>query len=87
MKELCMRALIRNRKSGRFYAGEWRWTARRERACDFASTFEALAYAEDHHLRGIEVLLTFGEPEFDLTVSPEFKTGQELEYRAAQRSH
>jgi len=37
--------------------------------CDFKSTFEALAFAEDNRLDGVEVLLTFGEPVYDLTVS------------------
>ena len=68
-----MRALIRHLKTGLFYAGDRRWTAKRERACDFKTTFRALTFAGDHHLRGVEVVLTFGESKYDLALSPEPK--------------
>jgi hypothetical protein len=68
-----MRALIRHLKSGLFYAGNGRWAAKREKACDFGSTFRALSFAGDKHLRGVEVVMTFGEPKYDLTLSPEPK--------------
>ena len=68
-RKVCMRALIRHLKTKLFYAGEARWTAKREKACDFGTTFRALTFAGDNHLRGVEVVMTFGEPEFDLTIS------------------
>ena len=64
-----MRALIRDLKTGRFYAPVWQWTHKREKACDFGSTFQALTFAEDNRLRGIEVVLAFDELEKDVTVS------------------
>ena len=66
-----MRALIRHLKTRLFYAGDRRWTARRENAWDFVTTFQALTFAGDHHLRGVEVVMSFGEPEYDLTISRE----------------
>ena len=63
-----MRALIRDLRTGRFYAPNWQWTPRREDACGFGSTFQALAFAEDNRLRGVEVVLTFDGPEKDVTV-------------------
>jgi hypothetical protein len=68
-----MRALIRHLKSGLFYAGNGRWTARREKACDLRTTFRALTFAGARHLRGVEVVMTFDEPKYDLTLSPEPK--------------
>ena len=53
-----MRALIRHLKSGRFYAGDWRWTAKREKACDFVTAFQALRFAGNNHLRGVEVVMS-----------------------------
>jgi len=66
-----MRALIRHLKTRLFYAGDERWTAKRENAWDFTNTFRALTFAGDNHLRGVEVVMTFGEPEYDLTISRE----------------
>jgi len=68
-----MRALIRHLKTGLFYAGDQSWTAKRENAWDFLTTFRALTFAGDNHLRGVEVVLTFGEAKYDLALSPEPK--------------
>ena len=53
-----MRALIRHLKTRRFYAGDERWTAKREKACDFVTSFRALTFAHDKRLRGVEVVMT-----------------------------
>jgi CheY-like chemotaxis protein len=59
-----MCALIRNLKTGLFYAGHGRWAARREKACTFRSKFQALTFAGAQLLRGVEVVTTFREPGF-----------------------
>jgi len=64
-----MRALIRDLETGCFYTPDGQWTAKRGKACDFGSTFQALMFAEDNELRGVEVILTFEEPEKDVAVS------------------
>jgi hypothetical protein len=64
-----MRALIRDLKTGCFYAPDGQWTAEREQGREFDSTFHALAFAEDKRLDRVEVVLTFDEPEKDVTVS------------------
>jgi hypothetical protein len=79
-----MRALIRHLNSGMFYSGDWQWTDRQEKACDFGTTFQALTFAKENHLRDVEVLLRFGEPEYDLAVSLELKVGRNLSQRLQQ---
>ena len=64
-----MRALIRDLRTGCFYGPDGQWTAAREKGCEFESTFQALAFAEDSGLGGVEVVLMFDEPEKDVTVS------------------
>ena len=64
-----MRVLLRNAKTGLFYKVPWKWTAKRDVACNFGGTFQALRFAENNRLRGMEVVLTFGEPEYDLAIS------------------
>ena len=64
-----MRALIRDMTTGRFYAPGWRWTTKRAKACDFESTFQALSFAEDKGLRGVEVVLTFADFGSDVAIS------------------
>jgi len=68
-----MRALIRDLRTKLFYGPAWQWTAKRENACDFRSTFQALAFAEDNRLHGVEVVLTFSRPEKDVTVGPDLQ--------------
>jgi len=63
-----MRALIRDLKTGCFYGPDGQWTAEREKGCDFESVFHALTVAEDDGLDGVEVVLTFGKPDQDLTI-------------------
>ena len=68
-----MRALIRDLKTGRFYAPVWQWTHRREKACDFGSTFQALTFAGDSHLHGVEVVLMSDEPGHMTRIHPELE--------------
>ena len=75
-----MRALIRHLKSGRFYAGGRRWTARREKASDFGTTFRALTYAEDNHLRGVEVVLASDRPGSGVSANLERRDGPSLKF-------
>ena len=63
-----MRALIRDLRTGCFYGPDGQWTAEREKGREFESTFRALAFAEDNRLDGVQVVLTFGKPEKDLTI-------------------
>ena len=70
-----MKAFIRDLKSGLFCARDLRWTAKREEACDFESTFEAATFAGEHLLRGVEVVLTFDKPEQEQRVSLEHEGG------------
>jgi hypothetical protein len=64
-----MRVLLRNVKTGLFFAVPRKWTAKRDNACNFGHTFPAMRFAENNRLRGVEVVLTFGEPEYDLQIS------------------
>jgi len=70
-----MRALLRDSKSGRFYAPGWQWTARREEACNFGGTFQALTFAEVNGLLGVEVVLTFENFGSDVTIGLETLVG------------
>ena len=70
-----MRALIRDLKTGRFYAPVWQWTHKREKACDFGSTFQAATFVAEHLLREVEVVLTFDRPGQEQRVSLEHEGG------------
>ena len=63
-----MRALLRDSKSGCFYAPGWQWTDKREEACNFEGTFQALTFAEVNGLHGVEVVLTFDRFGSDVTI-------------------
>jgi len=63
-----MRALLRDSRTGRFYAPGWQWTTRRKEACNFGSTFQALTFAGVNGLHGVEVVLTFENFGSDVTI-------------------
>jgi hypothetical protein len=63
-----MRALLRDSKNGRFYAPGWQWTDKREEACNFGGTFQALTFAAVYGLRRVEVVLTFDNSGSDVTI-------------------
>ena len=67
-------------KSGRFYAGDRRWTARRERASDFGTTFRALTFAEDNHLHGVEVVLASDKRGSGASANLERRDGPSLKF-------
>jgi hypothetical protein len=69
-----MKALIRDLKTGCFYKGDGAWTGQRGEGCEFESTFHALTFAEDNGFDGVEVVLTFDEPEKDVTVSLDLRS-------------
>jgi hypothetical protein len=64
-----MRALIRDVKTGMFYGLHGQWTDEREDARDFENSFKAMAFAGEKQLCEAEVVMTFGSPEFDFTIS------------------
>jgi hypothetical protein len=72
----CMRALICDLRTGRFYGPDGRWTPRRDEACDFRSADEASAFAVDNLLLGVAVVLASDNAEQDRTVSVEFEGRQ-----------
>jgi hypothetical protein len=74
-----MRALLRDLKSGLFCAGDLHWTAKQEDAYDFGSTYLASAFAGEHQLRGVEVVLTFDKPEQELRINLE-QEGKSLKF-------
>jgi hypothetical protein len=49
-----MKALIRDLKTRCFYKGDRVWTGERGEGCEFESTFQAMAFAEDKGLDGVE---------------------------------
>ena len=66
-----MRRLIRDLKTGMFYGSDGQWTAEREDARDFGGTFYAMSFAEENRLRGVEVVLAFERPEYDIVIGLE----------------
>ena len=68
-KGTCMCTLIRDLKTGMFYgSADGQWTAEREDARDFGGTFYAMSFAEENHLHGVEVVLAFERPEYDIRI-------------------
>jgi hypothetical protein len=64
-----MRALIHNVNTGMFYGPDGHWTVHREDARDFGGTFQAMHFAGQQHLSGVQVVLPFDNPEYDAVIN------------------
>jgi hypothetical protein len=64
-----MRALIRDVKTGMFYGSDGQWTNDREDARDFGGTYQAMHLAGEKGLHGVQVVLAFESPEYDLVIN------------------
>jgi hypothetical protein len=64
-----MRTLIRDLKTGMFYGSDGHWTAERDDARDFGGTYQAMSFASQQQLRGIQLHLAFEIPEHDVIIN------------------
>ena len=61
-----MKILLRNTQTGLFYAGPDQWTKNHPEAFDFEQTDLALDAVRDAKLQGIELLVKFEDPCFEI---------------------
>jgi hypothetical protein len=64
-----MRTLIRDVKTQMFCGSDGQWTAERDDARDFGGTFQAMSFAGEHHLHGVQIVLVFEIPEYDVVIN------------------
>ena len=63
-----IKVLLQDRRNGRFFGAEGRWTASRQDARDFGYSVEAIAAAHRLHLKNVGVLVTGGDGAPDVSV-------------------
>jgi hypothetical protein len=71
-----MRVLIRNRDTGQYIQGPGQWTADPEQAADFKRSARALLFAAEERLGRVEVVLSFEDPRYNITLPILDKTPQ-----------
>ena len=64
-----MKILLRNTQTGLFYVGPGEWTPNHPEALDFEQTDLALDAVRDAKLKGIEVLMKFEDPSFEIPLT------------------
>ncbi len=64
-----MKILLRSTQTGLFYAGPDHWTGNGPEAFDFQQTDLALDTVRDSKLKGIELLMKFEDPEFEIPLT------------------
>jgi hypothetical protein len=64
-----MKVILRSTRTGLFYAGPDQWTEDRTGAVDFQQTDLALDRVAEARLQGIEVLMHFEDPSFDIPLN------------------
>jgi len=61
-----MRILLLDPKTGLYFQAEDAWTMDPQQARNFATSFRAGAFAQDHGLANLEVFLDFGDQEYNV---------------------
>ena len=61
-----MRVLLWDGRKGLYYRAADSWTAEVSEAEDFGTSLRAAYYAQKRGLGGVEVLLDFGDPEYNV---------------------
>ena len=64
-----MKILLRSTQTGLFYAGLHHWTKNHPEAFDFERTDSALDTVRDDKLQGVELLVTFEDPAFEIPLT------------------
>ena len=64
-----MKILLRSTQTGLFYVGPDQWTQNDPEAFDFEQTDVALDAVRDANLKGIEVLVKFDNPSFEIPLT------------------
>jgi hypothetical protein len=63
-----MKVLLRDRQNGLYFQAPTQWAANPLEALDFYGTGQALQAARDHHLKDVQVVLSFGNPQYDVVL-------------------
>ena len=77
-----MRVLLRSTESKNYLQDQGQWTSDRGAARDFGTSGRAILFATEHRLAGLEVVLAFENPLYDLSIP--LQNG--LPYRQDRRS-
>jgi hypothetical protein len=64
-----MKILLRNTQTGLFYVAPNQWTNNHPEAFDFGQTDLALDAVRDAKLKGIELLVRFEDPSFEIPLT------------------
>lgn len=71
-----MKILLRNTQTGLFYVAPNQWTKDHPEAFDFGETNLALDAVRDANLKGIELLVRFDDPSFEIPLTIVDPAGQ-----------
>ena len=63
-----MKVLLRNRETGRYYAGPNEWSAKSSVAHDFEEVQSAIRFVRTQKLSGMEAVLRYDDPTCDLVL-------------------
>ncbi len=63
-----MRVLLRNTQTGWYYQEPSKWTPEQEAAYDLKQLSQAVRLAFENHLENVEILMSFDDPQFNLTL-------------------
>ena len=61
-----MQILLRNLKTAQYFQTPDKWTADQMEARDFETLNQAIAFARQNHLAGVEIVLAFDDPHRDI---------------------
>jgi hypothetical protein len=63
-----MRVLLMNPRTGLYFQSQDSWSAEPEKAKIFESSLQAVIFAQQQRLEGVEVYLDFGNEEYNVSL-------------------
>jgi hypothetical protein len=65
---MLMKVVLRNEQNGLYFQSPTQWAPTPTDALDFLGTGQALQAAEDSRLENVQVVLSFGDPKYDIVL-------------------
>jgi len=64
-----MRVVLQQIATKLYFQGEGKWTVDAGEACNFGSSLKAIDYCLSQKMTGVEVVLKFSEPKYDIRLN------------------
>jgi hypothetical protein len=65
-----MKVVLQQRATELYYQGEGQWVKEASQAFNFGNSLEAIDYCATRQISGVEIVLRFADPRYDIRLAP-----------------